>query len=268
MNTLDLQSVMQKWADQNGSKLQINSTNKRGHESAFSFVWTKPLWVLGEDGWEMEEDMGEPVLVSVLDDGEMFIGPDVADEDEGYSMVLLMDEASEVGDALELLWNAREELFQDPMPADLEGTRLAELRDWFEMCFTPDEDEHSCCGEEACDCEDDGDSCVDSRMITIACDAEPKANVHCPVCGTLAAPKSCSHLLFLHENGDSLSFISAQFSKELEEHSISIEEFTADPEQLRYDESWDSDYLFFDVLHVEKDEESGSDTFVGFHCKW
>lgn len=292
MNTQALQSVMQKWADLSGSKLQINASNKRGHESAFSFVWTKPLWVLGEEGWELEEDQGAPIQVCVMEDGEVFIGADVADEEEGYSMVLLTEEADEVDQALELLWNATAELFEDPIPLELQGSHLAELRAWFEISFTPD-DEEECCDEEDCDCdgahhedcECDEDCCedcdcegecdcecedafIEGRMVTIACDAKPAVKLHCPVCGKPAEGQYCPHVLFVNENSEKLLFIAPTFKAELEERGVSIEDFTSDPEQLRDDDSWDSDYLFLDVLRLAEDEETGVDLYAGFHFKW
>lgn len=275
MNKNELQSMMQKWADQNGSKLEQNTINKRGHDSAFSFIWTKPLWVLGEEGWEVEEDVGAPVRVWALEDGEMFFGPDIADEDEGYSMVILMDEAEEVDQALELLWNATETVMVDPMPENLVGTRIGELREWFELNFTPEDDTCDCedcencedC-EGSCSCEHEHEHQLDSRMVTIATDAAPKAQVHCPVCGKAAAPGSCSHLLFINENATILTYISDSFSKNLEERGVDQADFITDPEQLRDDDSWDSDYLFLDVLQIADDAEVGTNYYVGFHCKW
>lgn len=272
MNTKELQAVMQKWADQCGSKLLINATNKRGHESAFSFVWSKPLWVLGEEGWEIEDDAGQNILICTSEDGEMFIGPDVAEEDEGYSMVLIMDTPEEVDQALELLWFGSASLFENPMPENMEGTHLGELREWFELNFTPEDDE-CCCEDDECvecegECECEHDHMIESRMITIATEATPKASAHCPVCGKSAAPNSCAHLLFINENSDRLSYISADFAKELEERGVAIENFTSDPEQLRDDDSWDSDYLFFDILQIADDAEMGFNQYVGFRCKW
>jgi|GEM_PF-6141649 len=277
MDKKELEVVMQKWSEQAGTELLRDVTNEQGDFADFAFAWTKPLWVLAEDGWELEPAANTPLFAFAdVENGEVYFGTDCAeDEFEGYAMVLDIEDAEEADQAFELLWNATEELFQDPMPESLKDHPLSELRAWFEICFTPDDEEHAhdCeCGED-CDCDDEcGDECSchddivsDTRMVTITCEKEPKPQLHCPVCGKPVVEDYCPHVLFVSRNEESV-YLSDSFRLELEERGVTPEEFAKDPEQLREDDSWDSDYLFLDLFAYA--DEEGEDLYVGFHCKW
>lgn len=270
MEKSELIAIMQKWATVRGVALQSEYTSALGDYADASFVWEGPMWVFTGYMWECVDEAGDS-RVYITADGEFFMGPNTQDPQQGYYNVFVLEKAEELDHLLEFMHEANEELFEEPLPVQLEGSRQDTLRTWieerfagedFDEEFDEDEDEDdACCDHDDCDCMEG-----ESRLVTVSCDAEPVPQPHCPVCGKAVAEGSCAHLLFWHQGGE-LCYISATFQQDLAEREILPEDFAADPEMLRGDASWDTDYLFLDLFAMV-DEETGSDVFVGFHMKW
>jgi hypothetical protein len=275
MNIAELKMVMEKWANLSQSELRADFTNHLGDHVDFAFLWTKPMWSYSEYGWSLL-DSSDVVLVNATTDGELFFSLEDSGDDLGYFMVLGVPEAEDIDKILELIAGGSEELFDEPEPTDFADKRLGELRAWFEETHNEDEE----CGED-CDCTAEGEACecgeedcechehnsIDTRLVTVTCDVAPAPQLHCPVCGKSVGPEYCAHVLFVNKNEQELAYIAPGFAEELAERGVSQEDFAIDPEQLRQDDSWDTDYLFLDLVAMT-DEEIATDIYVGFHFKW
>jgi len=270
MEREELKVVMANWAAKCGSELvETGVASHQGDEADFSFRWNKELPILGEEGWEILEDGSEIRVYASADNEEIFFEYDQEDA-VGYEMVISVELVSEVNDALELLWNANEEILSDPIPEALQNTRLAELRTWFEDSYTECDEDGCACGGE-CDCEEGECECEcgqseDPRLVILTCDATPAPKLHCPACGQAVGPTYCKHVLFVNRNHEELIYVLPRFEEELKEREIDQAEFAGNLLELRKEDFWDSDYLFLDVFAF--DGEESTDLIVGFHMFW